>query len=75
VLLVTHSVTEAVLLADRVAVLSPRPGRVIDEIAVELPRPREAALLDTADFRALVRRIEAVLATGGTGDATEFAAE
>jgi len=40
VLLITHDVEEAVLLADRVVLLSPRPARVVETLAVDLPRPR-----------------------------------
>ena len=41
VMLVTHDVEEAVLLADRIVLLSPRPGRVVADLTVDVPRPRE----------------------------------
>jgi NitT/TauT family transport system ATP-binding protein len=57
VLFVTHGISEAVFLADRVVVLSPRPGRIADVIEVDLPRPRRLAVRETAQFGAYTNRI------------------
>lgn len=63
-LLITHSIAEAVLLSDRVLVMSSRPGRILDEIVIGLPRPRELALIATPRFGEYVLRIRHLLNQG-----------
>jgi NitT/TauT family transport system ATP-binding protein len=57
VLFVTHSLNEAVYLADRVIVLSARPGRIVDDVTVDLPRPRSFAMTTGERFGVLKDRI------------------
>jgi ABC-type nitrate/sulfonate/bicarbonate transport system ATPase subunit len=66
IVLVTHSISEAVFLSDRVLVMSQRPGRVIAEVPVEAARPRSLSSGDTAKFNAAADRIRSVLATAET---------
>jgi NitT/TauT family transport system ATP-binding protein len=65
VLFITHSITEAVFLADRVAVMSPKPGHILEFIDIDLPRPRKLAIRDTAEFGAKSARIRQVLSRSG----------
>ena len=65
VLFVTHAIREAVLLSDRVVVLSPRPARVVADVPVELPRPRDGAVEETPAFLDHVARVRAALREAG----------
>jgi len=57
VLFITHSITEAVFLSDRIIVMTPRPGRVDTILDVKLPRPRRLAVRDDLQFTAHAREI------------------
>jgi NitT/TauT family transport system ATP-binding protein len=59
VLFITHSIPEAVFLADRVFVMAPRPGRIIDTLEVNLPRPRGLYAMNSPEFCAKVDSIRA----------------
>jgi NitT/TauT family transport system ATP-binding protein len=62
VIFVTHSVYESVFLSQRVVVMSPRPGRVSADVAIDLPQPREAALRASPAYGALAQAVSGRLA-------------
>jgi NitT/TauT family transport system ATP-binding protein len=65
VLFVTHNIPEAVLLSDRIVVMTPRPGKIKEVVPVPLERPRTLELMGTARFGDIANRIRALLY--GTG--------
>jgi NitT/TauT family transport system ATP-binding protein len=56
-LFITHSIWEAAFLADRVVVMSPRPGRIVTTIAMDLPRPRRLSVRESPEFGRYVAQI------------------
>jgi len=65
VLFVTHSISEAVFLSDRVIVMSPAPGTISLDLRVDLPRPRRVAMREIPQFAALIQQIREVFAATG----------
>ena len=57
-LMVSHNVEEAVFMADRVIVMSPRPGKVVGEVKIDIPRPREKHLRDSVYFNLIDKVVE-----------------
>jgi NitT/TauT family transport system ATP-binding protein len=64
VVMVTHSIPEAVLLADRVVVLSPRPASIVLDLRIDLPRPRDMEMTYSAEFNALAARVREAIRSG-----------
>lgn len=67
VVFVTHSITEAVMLADRVIVMTARPGRVVMDLPITLPRPRTPDTEFTAEFKDFAKTIKSAVYTEARG--------
>jgi NitT/TauT family transport system ATP-binding protein len=63
VLFITHQIDEAIYLSDRVLVMSARPGRILDDITIDLPRPRQLEIKRSPEFIAYADRVWGLIAT------------
>ncbi len=68
VIFVTHSIPEAVFLSTRIAVMSPRPGRIIDVIDCDFPRDRTLEIRETPEFVKIAQRVRMGLRSGHSYD-------
>lgn len=71
VVFVTHSISEAVFLSSRVIMMAARPGRVVEDLKVELPYPRDEACRTSPEFNALVRHLHQRLVEASVTDPEE----
>ena len=65
VVFITHNISEAVFLGDRVLVMTARPGRIADTIDIDLPRPRRLAVRESPEFTRYAARVRQVFTTHG----------
>jgi NitT/TauT family transport system ATP-binding protein len=68
IVFVTHSIPEAIYLSTRVVVMSPRPGRIIDIVEIDLPRERPLDIRETPEFLRLAHRVREGLRAGHSYD-------
>jgi NitT/TauT family transport system ATP-binding protein len=73
IVFVTHNVSEAIFLADRVVVLTPRPGRLAHIFPIDLPRPRTIDMTFSPEFIAMILQVKATIERGVPGSAAAVA--